>query len=418
MDPQTTLIKLNELIQHCQKAPFYQERLPRYPLQSFEEFRKIPLTTKEDLRGHSPYGFVCVPQSKWFQYHESFGTTGTPVSVWLTRNDYRINAEELSLWGVRFQGSDIVMVRFPYSISAIAHTVTTAAQMQGACVVPAGARSKVSPFPRVVSMLRKLKVTVLTCLPLQALLIAETAQLMGLEPRGDFPDLRAIGTAGETLALGRRKTIEKIWGVPVFDNYGLTEVGAAVVDCWYQRPHPVDDYFYFEILQKDLTTLVEPGTVGYLVITTLRREGMPLVRYLTGDLARFIPGKCPCGAKGSLEIRGRAEEVIQVKDRALDLWEIQEIASRLTERRFWIVSPQGERLEMIAEEEKAGERIVPRVLQSLEKELGIRLSVKLVPKGTLYDRTELLSIGEVGKPRYLYSAQEVAEQKYLHSVRV
>jgi phenylacetate-CoA ligase len=419
MDPKKTLAQLNSVVQHCRNAPFYYNRLPGEPLQSLEQFRNIPFITKEDLRLHSPYGLLCVPRTELFQYHESFGTTGAPVSVWLTWEDYRINAEELSGWGVNFDCNDIVMVRFPYSISAIAHTVTTAAQMRGACVVPVGARSKVSPFPRVINLLQKLKVTVLACLPLQALLIAETAELMGLCPGKDFPDLRAICTAGETLAPGRRKTLEDIWGVPVFDNYGLTEVGAAVVDCRYQRPHPLDDYFYFEILREDLKTVTEYGETGFLAITTLKRQGMPLVRYLTGDLARRIHGRCPCGAEVSLEIRGRAQHIIKLKDRTLDLWDIENLVSQLPCKRFWIAAPDNEQIKIIVEEETMAEAVTfIRAREAIEKNLGIKLSVALVPKGTLYDREELLAIGEVGKPQYIYTAQEMAEQKYVKSARV
>lgn len=418
MDTGKTLIQLNNLIRHCQNAPFYRSRLPLVPLQSLEDFRCIPLMTKEDLRNNSPFGMICVPETELFQYHESFGTTGAPISVWLTREDYETNAAELSDWGVGFHSHDIVMVRFPYSISAIAHTVTTTAQLRGACVIPAGARSKVSPFPRVVNLLLKLKVTVLACLPLQALLIAETAELMGFDPKKDFPDLRAICTAGETLAPGRRKTIESIWNVPVFDNYGMTEIGAAVVDCQYQQPHPLEDYFYFEILREDLTTITEPGETGYLVITTLKRRGIPLVRYLTGDLARWIPGNCLCGAKVSLEVRGRAKDIVTFENRTLDLWEVEELVSQLPCRRFWVAAPNDGRLDIIAEEERVEDSVTPEVLKSLESAFDIRLSVTVVPKGTLYDREELLSIGVVGKPQYIYTAQERLEQKYLKSVRV
>jgi phenylacetate-CoA ligase len=418
MDTGKTLTQLNNLIRHCQNTPFYRDRLPLVPLQSLEDFRCIPLMTKEDLCNNSPFGMICVPETQLFQYHESFGTTGTPFSVWLTQEDYETNAAELSDWGVCFHSRDIVMVRFPYSISAIAHTITTTAQLRGSCVIPAGARSKVSPFPRMVNMLQKLKVTVLACLPLQVLLIAETAELMGFDPKKDFPDLRAICTAGETLAPGRRKTLEGIWNVPVFDNYGMTEFGAAVVDCRYQQPHPQEDYFYFEILREDLTSIAEPGETGYLVITTLRRRGTPLVRYLTGDLARLIPGNCACGAKFSLEVRGRAQDIIKLKNRHLDLWEVEELVARLPCCRFWVAAPNHGTLDIIVEEEQAGETVNPELLKSLERAFDITLSVTVVPRGTLYDREELLSIGVVGKPQYIYTAREMLERKYLKSVRV
>ncbi|HYH01841.1 MAG TPA: AMP-binding protein, partial [Bacillota bacterium] len=353
-----------------------------------------------------------------YQYHESYGTTGTPVSVWMTRQDLQINAEALTNWGVNFRPGDTVMVRFPYAISSIAHTVTDAVKLRGACVVPVSSRSLVSPFTRVVKMMQKLQVTVLAGLPLQALLMAETAELMGLNPREDFPCLRALCTAGEMLSPGRRKTLEEVWGVPVFDNYGMTEIGVAVVDCEYQQAHPQDADCYFEVLREDLKTPAEIGETGLLVVTTLRREATPLLRYLTGDRARLLRQECSCGAQTVLEVRGRMDYVQSVSNRQVDLWDIEEIVSRLPCRRFWVAAPAEERLDLVVEEEAAGQIVTAETVNRLEQEFQIGLSVTVVPKGTLYDREDLLSVGVVGKPQYLYTPQEMAEQKYLKSVRV
>ncbi len=418
MDQSTTLAALNELLQRCQKAPFYRDRFSGAPLRSLEEFRQIPLATKADLRAASPLGLICLDHDQLYQYHETFGTTGTPVSVWLSRQDYLDNAAELRDWGVRFRPDDLVMVRFPYSISSIAHTVTTVAQQCGACVIPAGARSVVSPFPRIVDLLRKLPVTVLACLPLQALLIAETARLLGYDPRSDFPALRAIATAGELLSPGRRQTVAEAWGVPVFDNYGMTEIGVAVVDCQFQRPHPQTDFFYFEILRQDLQTPAEPGETGLLVVTTLKRQGTPLVRYLTGDRARLVPEACPCGRGESLEVRGRTEDTVIVGNRLLDLWDIEEIVAALPNRRFWVAAPHGDSLCLVVEADTIEAPIRPELLKSIEATFRIKLEVTVVPRGSLYDRDELLAVGLVGKPRYIYTAQEMEEKRYLKSVRV
>ncbi len=165
-------------------------------------------------------------------------------------------------WGVRINQEDTVLIRYPYAISSPAHLLQAAAQAQGACVIPASSRSTVSPFPRIVNLLQKLEVTVLAGLPLQMVLIAETAELLGLNPREAFPHLRAICTAGEALPDPRRKLIEKIWGKPVFDHYGMTECGPLVLDCEYQTPHTQDDYFYYELLADDLHSEVNPGDVG------------------------------------------------------------------------------------------------------------------------------------------------------------
>lgn len=409
---------LNEMLERCKASKFYRERLPRAPLRSLSELKRIPVTTREDLQRHSPFGLICVPHSELFQYHESFGTTGDPTSAWFTRQDFKDNVKEATRWGVGFNEDDIVLVRFPYAISSIAHIVHAAAQSKRACVIPASSRSTVSPFPRIVSMMRKLGVTILACLPLQAVLIAETAELLGLQPDRDFPSLRAICTAGETMPRGKRKLIESLWGVPVFDNYGMTEIGSAVIDCEFGRPHALEDYFIFEVLGEDLKNDAKPGQTGYLVATTLRKRAMPLIRYLTGDRARIVKDECPCGSSTSLQIRGRREDTIAVGGKVMDLWDLDEIVSKFPCRRFWVVGPVIGGLHFVVEEEKPGDSVTPGLVSELESKYMMRFKVDVVPKGTLYDRSDLLSVGVVGKPRYIYSTLEMEERSYLKSARL
>lgn len=414
MNPGEKLDKLNQLLAHCKNAPFYRNRLPARPLSSLEQLRSIPLTTKEDLRRESPFGLIAVPPAELFQYHESFGTTGTPVSVWLTQEDQRDHARELADWGVAFQPHDVVMIRFPYAISSAAHVVQTAATANHSCIIPAGSRSTVSPFPKVIQWLRDLKVTLLTCMPLQALLIAEAAAMLGLDPRRDFPALRAIGTAGETLSPSRRRMLQDIWGRPVYDHFGMTEIGAAVIDCVYGEPHPATAYFIFELLGDDLQTEAAPGELGNLVITTLCRRGTPLVRYLTGDRARLLTKDCPCGKRQIMEIHGRREFTIAVGNRVWDIWDLEAIIAHLPCRRFWVAGPVDGGLSFVVEQEKETDLISPQLVADLENRYRIPLRFKVVPKGTLYDRSQLLRDEAVGQPQYIYPASQIAAKAHLH----
>jgi phenylacetate-CoA ligase len=412
------LQKINQLLEHCKNAPFYRNRIPDHPLSNLEELKTIPLTTKDDLRRESPFGLIAVPQTELFQYHESFGTTGVPVSVWLTKEDYLDHARELSDWGVDFRPDDVVLIRFPYSISAAAHIVHVAALAKQSCVIAAGSRSTVSPFPRIVHMLRKLNVTVMTCLPLQVQLIAEAAEMLGFKPSQDFPHLRAIGTAGEPLSRARRQMLQDIWKVPIFDHYGMTEIGPAIVDCRYGYPHPVDDSFVFELLGEDLQSDVKPGELGYLVVTTLCRRGTPMLRYLTNDRARWIHHQCPCGKQAILEVHGRKEHSINVGNRILDTWYLEEIISHLPCRRFWVVGPTPQGLHFVVERETVENEINQELIDYLQTKYRLHLEFEIVSKGTLYDRSELLNVGTVGKPQYIYTAQEMAEKAYLKSVKI
>lgn len=414
MRDQEKLALLNRVLADCKASPFYRKRLPEAALRSLDGIKRLPLTTKDDLRRESPRGLLCAPLSELVQYHESFGTTGAPVSVWLTREDLLASVRATAAWGVGFNEDDVVLVRFPYALSSVAHLVHAAAQSRGACVIPVSSRSTVSPFPRVVEMLRRLNVTVLCCLPLQAVLLAETAEMLGMDPSGDFPHLRAICTAGEPLAAGRRQLIEEIWGVPAFDNYGLTETGVVGLDCEYGRMHPRDGDFVLELLGEDHTADAGPGELGYLVLTTLRRRGTPLIRYLTGDRARLAAGSCPCGRGSILEIHGRKEHTIEVNGRVLDLWDLHDMVSRFPCRRFWLAGPVPGGIRFVIEREKPQDEIPPVLVERLEEEFGLILQVELVPHGTLYDRAELLAVNAVGKPRYIYSRRELAEGTYLN----
>ncbi|OJF17785.1 MAG: CoF synthetase [Bacillaceae bacterium G1] len=398
---------LNRVIRESKKAPFYRARLPDGPLLSLADLKKIPLTTKDDLKASSPFGLLAVPREEIVQYHESSGTTGEPVSVWFTREDVLDNARQITRCGVGFGPSDIVLVRFPYALSAAAHMVQAAVQLCGACVVPAGGRTSVTPFPKVVDLMHRLGVTVLTCLSLQAVMIAEVAEMMGLHTRRDFPALRAICAAGETLPPGRRKLLEELWGVPVYDFYGMTEIGTAVVDCEAMVPHPIEEDFVFEILDDSFRADVPPGEYGHLVVTTLKKRATPMIRYVTGDRARFVEKPCACGRTTALEIRGRREDALNVGGVRLDLWDLDSVVSRLPCRRFWAAAPMSDGVRLVVEEERGGERVPDGLTDLLEGEYRVKWQINIVPKGTLYDRKQLFEVGLLGKPKYLYTEQEL-----------
>ncbi|MCX7922090.1 MAG: AMP-binding protein [Clostridia bacterium] len=417
MSKEEKLQALNQVLEHCKNSPFYKDRLPAEPLTAIEDLKNIPLTTKEDIRDNSPFGFICVPKKELYQYHETFGTTGVPGSTWLTSEDMLDQARRANNSGIKFCEDDIVLVRFPYAISTVAHFTHMAAQLKGACVVPASSRTTVSPFTRIVSLMRKLGVTVLAGLPLQAVLIAETAEMMGLRPDKDFPELRALYTAGEVLTPGKRKLLEDIWKVPVSDNYGMTEIGPAVTDCVHDVPHPMEDSFIFEILDADLKEEVQQGEIGYLVVTTLTRKATPLVRYVTGDRARMVEKECSCGKKTSLEIRGRRNDIIKVGDRILDMWDLDEIISHLPFHRFWVVGPEEKGLKYVVEKEREVDTVSIETMEMLENKYNLKLNIEVVPKGTLYDRSELLHVGCVGKPQYIYSALEMSKKAYVNSAK-
>ncbi|WNG42962.1 phenylacetate--CoA ligase [Archangium minus] len=407
MEMSERLERINEVLRHARSSAFYRERIPDTPLRSWEEFQRLPFTTKEDLRQQSPHGLVCVPPQELRQYHESSATTGTPVSSWFSGDDLEEIHSRFSEWGVGFTPGDRVLIRFPYALSTIGHFVHGAAQYKGACVIPADSRTSITPLPRVIELMRKLQVTVLATISLSAVMIAEAAEMAGFEPRRDFPHLRAICCAGEPLTQYRRQLLEELWGVPVYDNYGMTETGPQAMDCREQQLHPWRGHFWMEVLDERFEKEVAPGETGNLVVTSLTPRASPMIRYITGDRVQLLEKPCGCGETSTLRIRGREDDLLWVKGKPFDLWKLEEIVSQLPSRRFWRVNtePDG-RLHFVVEKERDGDALMPTLLSRLEEHHDVRLNVELVPKGTLYDRKELISFGMAGKPIYVSTSQQ------------
>lgn len=418
------LAALNAVLADARACAFYAQRIPQQPLVALAELASIPITTKDDLRRESPYGLLCVETHRLWQYHESYGTTGIPVSVWLTEEDLLHSAAAIANCGTGLRSDDIALIRYPYAISMIAHEFHAACHLRHTCVIPASSRSTVSPFSRVINLMRKLHVTILAALPLQALLLAETAELLGLHPATDFPALRAVYTAGELLTPHKRALLSGLWQVPVFDNYGSTELGPVGLDCRYGRLHPLQDQLVIELLHDDLATPVSPGETGHLVVTTLHRQATPMIRYLTGDLARLVPEPCLCGADCRLEVHGRSAEALRITGHNLTHWEIEAIVAELSQRtslppiRFWAAGPQNGGLHIVAEAPEPDGSLVTAACAALSDACGFPVSLEVLPAGSLYDRSSLLDVGTVGKPQYIFSEADMTTQAYLHAAKL
>ncbi|HSN99889.1 MAG TPA: AMP-binding protein [Candidatus Nanopelagicales bacterium] len=404
MMPPDRLAAVSEVLEHARRSAFYRDRLPEAPLRSWSEFRRLPLLQKDDVRRQSPRGLVCVPDAELAQYHESSATTGAPISAWFSGRDLREIRDRFSTWGALFAPGERALVRFPYALSTIGHFVHAAAQRGGACVIPADSRTSITPLPRVVDLLRKLEATILCTISLSAVMIAEAAEMAGLDPRRDFPWLRAICCAGEPLTPARRRLLTEIWGVPVFDNYGMTETGPLAMDCPEGRLHPWEDIFLMEILDERLAGEVAPGETGHLVVTSLTPRATPVIRYATGDRVRRVEAPCPCGATAHLDVRGRAEDTLRVHGKPFDLADLEDIVAELPARRFWRAAPIVGGLCFVVERARDEDRIEPGIIERLEGAHGARIEVDLVPRGTLYDRSEPISFGMAGKPIYVVHA--------------
>lgn len=398
--------QLNWSIRQARRSRFYEHLLQGVVVRSLSDLEGLRVTTKEDLRDAYPDGMLAVRFDRLVEYHESFGTTGDPVSGPITAGDARAYVEQIRHCRIDLTGGDTVLIRFPYAISLPAHVVHAAAREVGACVVPVSSRTTVSPYPRVVKLLCELPVTVPCGLPFEMLLIAETARQLGIDVRS-MCSLRGMLVAGELLSDEKQALLEEVWDVPVHSLYGATELGNLAQTCDRRRLHVCGRHFHFEVCGPD-GRAVPMGATGRLVVSTLTKEAAPLIRYDTGDLVRLrASGTCGCDRTDPvLEILGREEDAIRFGDRCVLSGELDRAAARYARSigaRFWysLIEPDRIRLRVDSQKLDRGAGAPLDLIDELAKRIGVRIVVEGVPPGALVNRSVLFDVRHVGKPRYL-----------------
>lgn len=278
-----------------------------------EDFVKLPFTDKGNLRDAYPLGIMAAPEEKVIRIHSSSGTTGLPIIIPYTAND-------VYTWGVMFKrcyeyagvtNRDRIHITPGYGLWTAGIGFQNGAEMLGAMVIPMGPGNTEKQLKMMVDM----KSTVLTSTSSYALLLAEQIELRNIK---DKICLRKGIIGSERWSDKMRQRIADGLGIELYDIYGLTEIyGPGIsIDCEYHNGlHYWNDYLYFEIINPTTLQPVEDGEMGELVITTLTKEGAPLIRYRTHDLTRIIPGQCPCGSPFPRHDRilGRTDDMIKVK---------------------------------------------------------------------------------------------------------
>src|SRR5574344_959083 len=298
------------------RSPFYAEKLKDVDLSAVktqEDFETLPFTDKGDLRAAYPLGLAAVPERDIVRIHSSSGTTGTPVVIPYTKKD-------VEDWAVMFERCyrmagiterDRIQITPGYGLWTAGIGFQAGCERLGAMAVPMGPGNTDKQLRMMVDM----KSTVLCATSSYALLLAEEIKRRGIR---DQLCLRQGVIGSERWGDKMRQSIADDLGVEFYDIYGLTEIyGPGIgISCDYRNGiHMWDDYIYFEVIDPKTGKTVPDGTVGELVITTLRKEGAPLIRYRTHDLTRIIPGDCPCGSRFPRIdiITGRTDDMIKVK---------------------------------------------------------------------------------------------------------
>ena len=299
-----------------QEGSFYHKKFEGIDvstIQTQSDFEKLPFTNKSDLREAYPLGLQAVPDEEIVRIHSSSGTTGTPVIIPSTRQDVQDWAEMFKRCyeTAGITNLDRIQITPGYGLWTAGIGFQNGAELLGAMVVPMGPGNT----DKQVQMMKDLKSTVLCATSSYALLLAEEITRRGVR---DQIYLKKGVIGSERWGEKMRKRIANELGVDLYDIYGLTEIyGPGIaMSCDYQcGMHYWDDYLYFEIIDPKTGKVVPDGEIGELVITTLRKQGAPLIRYRTHDLTRFVQGECKCGNPHPRidTLIGRTDDMIKVK---------------------------------------------------------------------------------------------------------
>ncbi len=313
------LERFREVVARVANVPFYKEVFAREKItpesiRTLDDLRRIPFTTKADLREHYPLGFLAVPREQVARFHGSSGTTGRPTFVAYTREDLdlwaNLCARFLVAGGLRPEHT--VHIAFGYGLFTGGFGLHYGVEKVGAAILPVASGNT----PRQVMLLEDMQSDVLVCTPSYALNIAEVAREEGKDPRS--LNLKFGHFGGEMWTEDMRSQIEAELGIFAFNNYGLSEViGPGVSgECPARKGmHIQEDHFIVECINPETLEPVADYEYGELVFTALTKQAMPILRYRTRDIASLDPCPCPCGRTTVLMSRvpGRTDDMLIIR---------------------------------------------------------------------------------------------------------
>lgn len=396
------LTRLKETVKHAANSPFYKEVFEKNgitpdSIQTLDDLRKIPFTTKNDLRSHYPFGMAAIPIQKSVRIHSSSGTTGNPTVVLHSAKDLDQWANQVArcMYMVGLRDTDVFQNTSGYGMFTGGLGFQYGAERLGALTVPAAAGNT----KRQIKFITDFGTTCLHIIPSYATRLAEVMYEMGIDPRRDTK-LHTVCIGAEPHSEEQRKRIEQLLGVKAYNCFGMSEMNGPGVafECPEQNGlHIWEDYVIPEIINPQTLEPVPEGEIGELVLTTINREAMPLLRYRTRDLTRFIPGECPCGRTHRRLARfvGRSDDMIILKGVNIFPIQIEKILMNFKElgsNYLITIETVGYNDEMLIEVElsdlftddySALERLAKEVTRQLKDELLLTPRVRLVGKGSL-----------------------------------
>lgn len=311
--------KLKKTLEVCLKSPFYKKRLTEAGItpeviKSVDDIRKIPFTTKNDLRENYPFGLVGGNLEDAIRIHSSSGTTGHPTVVAYSRHDIESWANMIarSMYMVGCRNTDFFQNTSGYGMFTGGLGFQYGAEALGATTIPAAAGNS----KRQIMFIKDFGTTCLHAIPSYATRLAEMFNEEGIDPRST--NLHTLFIGAEPHTEEQRRRIENMLGVKAYNSFGMTEMNGPGVafECKYQNGmHLWEDNYIVEIVNPETLEPVPDGEIGEMILTTLDRDMMPILRYRTRDLTRIIPEVCECGRTHRRidRIKGRTDDMFIIK---------------------------------------------------------------------------------------------------------
>ncbi len=392
--------RLNESLVRASKAPFYADRLKAFKgaFPPPDRISELPFTTKADLRDSFPYGNLAVPLEEVVRLHSSSGTTGNPTVIYHTRKDIEHWQDMLArcMYMTGMRKTDVFQNMMGYGLFTGGIGFHYGAEKLGALTIPIGPGNS----KRQIWFMQSFKTTVIHVLPSYALRLSTFFPELKLDPRRDL-SLRIAFVGAEPHTEETRRKIEEIYGIKVYNSYGLSEMcGPGVAfECPEQSGlHLWEDHFIMEIIDPDTRKPLPEGEWGELVLTSLTRAATPLIRYRTRDLTRIIPGTCACGRTHRRidRIRGRSDDMLIINGVNIFPMQIEKTLMRIPAigNDYLIEIHEADYMDKLhvnvelKQDAFRGtlselEALQARVTEELKQEIGVTPAVKLMEAGSL-----------------------------------
>ena len=390
------------LINAYENVPFYRDVFLEKGIKpkdicSLEDLVKFPFTVKDNLRENYPYGMFAVPLSEVVRIHSSSGTTGRPTVVGYTRNDLKSWSELIArmMVAVGVTKDDVIQISFGYGLFTGGFGLHYGGELVGAAVIPVSSGNTA----RQIMIMKDYGTTTLVSTPSYSIYLAEAMKDEGVNPN----DLKLrIGMfGGEPWSEAMRAEIESRLPISATDNYGLSEVMGPGVsfECEYKDGmHISEDHFIAEIIDPETGEVLPPGSQGELVITTLTREALPILRYRTRDITTLIPEQCRCGRTFTRMTKpfGRTDDMLIIRGVNIFPSQIESVLMEIEEAEphyQLVVTRDGalDNLEVLVEinekvffdEMKKMKTLEDMIRNKIRSTIGLGAKVKLVEPKTL-----------------------------------